>query len=252
MRRNIFIGFDTREGLAFAVAVHSMQRRMPPDKQIPIYGIVLDHVRGKGLYTRPTQRRLGKLYDVISEHPMSTEFAVSRFLVPALVRDYNFGFAKRGWALFTDCDVLARCDVNRLFDLAEQSSDYAVMCVKHRHTPTSTTKMDDQVQALYARKNWSSVMLFNCDHPANDALTLECVNTLPGRDLHRFCWLKDEQIGELPQNWNYLVGYTETAVPPCLVHFTEGMPTVRGYENCEYADEWFAEMQDWACRLTPP
>jgi hypothetical protein len=49
-------------------------------------------------------------------------------------------------------------------------------------------------------------MLFNCDHPSNKKLTVEMINTLPGRDLHRFCWLEDDEIGELDPGWNWLVG----------------------------------------------
>lgn len=93
-------------------------------------------------------------------------------------------------------------------------------------------------------------MLFNVNHPANASLTPELVNALPGRDLHRFCWLADNEIGELETGWNYLVGHhtPDDAPVPALVHFTDGIPTMRGYEDCEFADEWRAELELWAAR----
>jgi hypothetical protein len=101
--------------------------------------------------------------------------------------------------------------------------------------------MDDQLQVRYARKNWSSLMLINHAHPANERLTVEMVNTLPGRDLHRFCWLQDDEIGALPPAWNYLVGHTKGVCVPKLVHFTDGYPLMPGYENATYADAWRQE-----------
>jgi hypothetical protein len=117
--------------------------------------------------------------------------------------------------------------------------------VKHDHQPQSGMKMDGQIQTSYARKNWSSVCAFNCDHPANKALTFNLVNSVPGRDLHRFCWLKDGEIGELPAEWNWLVGHSDPAVDPALVHFTDGIPTMPGYEDCAFADEWRRELRRW-------
>ena len=167
---------------------------------------------------------------------MSTEFACSRFLTPIL--------AKTGWAVFMDCDILARCSLARLFE--EAQDHYAVMVVKHHHNPDYMVKMDGQMQVKYARKNWSSMMLFNCDHPANKALTHEMVNTLPGRDLHRFCWLEDDLIGGLDPKWNYLVGHTKINHEPNLVHFTDGVPFMPGFEHVEYADEYRRELELWA------
>ena len=83
-------------------------------------------------------------------------------------------------------------------------------------------------------------MLFNCDHPANAALTDELINTAPGRDLHRFCWLNDGDIGSLHQKWNWLVGHSDPIVNPTIVHFTDGTPLMPGYEDQPYADEWRA------------
>jgi hypothetical protein len=235
MNRSIYIGFDPREAEAFAVCRNSLRRHC--GDSIPIRGICLDDMRERGLYWRPTSRDdKGRLFDDISGFPMATEFAISRFLTPML--------AKRGWALFMDCDILARADVRELFAQADPSK--AVMCVQHVYEPPQGIKMDGQLQTLYRRKNWSSVMLLNCDHSANEALTFNLVNSVPGRDLHAFTWLKEHEIGSLDPAWNFLVGHTDPSIDPKLVHFTEGGPWFDNYRNVPYADEWIAERNAWA------
>jgi len=112
-------------------------------------------------------------------------------------------------------------------------------------------KMDGQAQTKYARKNWSSMMLFNCDHPANKALTHELVNSVPGRDLHRFCWLTDDLIGALPPRCNVPIG-EEVNVDPAIAHFTLGTPDLPGYAHAPYADEWHATARAMGYRLTRP
>lgn len=230
-----FMGYDTKESEAFSVALHSVRAQERYDSHFPVAALHLPSLRDAGLYTRPTSKRDGRLFDNISEAYMSTEHANSRFLVPKL--------AKTGWALFTDCDIILRRPVTDIMELAVPK--YAVMVVKHDFQTFGLTKMGDQVQTQYARKNWSSVMLFNCDHPANARLTLDMVNTLPGRDLHRFCWLKDEEIGELTPDWNWLVGHSDPHVAPAIVHYTEGLPSMPGYETCAFADDWRAVRADW-------
>ena len=233
-KQSVYIGFDPREADAFAVARYSINRHLITP--IPVRGVVLTDLRTGGLYTRPTSHKDGRLWDDISGAPMATEFACSRFLVPRL--------AKTGWALFMDCDMLVRTDLKRLFDMADPSK--AVMVVKHNFAPPDGVKMDGQLQLRYARKNWSSVCLWNVEHPANAALTMELVNSVPGRDLHAFCWLPDDLIGELPVEWNWLVGHSDPDVDPAIVHFTDGIPTMQGYEDMPYADEWRAELERWA------
>jgi len=230
---DVWIGFDPRETAAFMVARESVRQF---DRSIPVAAVRLRQLQEAGLYTRPTSRRLGKLWDEISGAHMATEFAITRFLVPELVR--RQGDAVRGWALFMDCDVLLRTNLYELKALLDDSK--AVMCVKHDHRPSFNVKMDGQEQTSYPRKNWSSVMAFNVDHPANDALTADLVNALPGRDLHRFCWLADDEIGALPPEWNHLVGHSDDGDDPKIVHFTDGGPWFEAFRNVPYADEWFA------------
>jgi lipopolysaccharide biosynthesis glycosyltransferase len=240
---SIWIGFDPREAVAFSVCKYSIMKRMT--RPLPVRGIVLDDVQARGLYTRPVERRVYEdgssgLWDPISDHSMSTEFAISRFLTPHLA-------GGKGWAVFMDSDFLARDNLTKLFQVLDPN--FAVMCVKHNHQPKNAVKMDGQPQTRYSRKNWSSLTAYNCDHPANRALTLELINSVPGRDLHAFCWLEDDSlIGELEPKWNYLVGHTKLADPDnaALVHFTDGFPLMPGYENVEFADEWRREMNAWA------
>lgn len=235
---SIWVGFDPREAAAFAVARSTAVANAPT--MAPVQGLVLSQLKKNDLYVRPTEWRMGTdrpvMWDAISDAAMSTEHANARFLVPYL--------AKFGWALFMDGDMLVRAPMDDLFGSLDPK--YAVYCVKHGHTPTSTIKMDGQVQSAYSRKNWSSFVIFNCDHPSNQRLTLDLVNSVPGRDLHRFCWLEDDEIGELDPAWNFLVGHSSPSIEPKVVHFTDGVPDMPGYENVPYADEWRAHRDAWA------
>lgn len=248
--RAIFIGFDPRQTAAFAVARHSIAKRFCGP--VPIYGIVLDRLIESGLYRRPTSKTITSdgplLIDHLSTSPdhsgaMSTEFAVSRFFLAELMRRMTRPGHLKGWGLFLDCDMLVRADLSPLFNYSAENQRYAVRCVKHpEYRPANKIKMDGQIQSPYVRKNWSSFMLLNMDHPSNQDLTLDLLNSAPGRDLHRLCWLKDEEIGELGPEWNYLVGETRAEVDPKVVHFTNGGPWLPRYETVPFADEWRNEL----------
>lgn len=208
---------------------------------IPVNGLLLSDLIARGWYQRPIEWKYPAadkphMWDVVSSAPMSTEHANARFFVPML--------AKSGWALFTDGDVLFRGNVCRLFDQLDDSK--AAYCVKHDHQPVEAVKMDGQIQTQYARKNWSSVIAFNCGHPANRPLFgLDFLNSTPGRDLHALCWLEDDMVGELAPAWNYLVGHTDPGISATIAHFTSGVPDMPGYESQKYADEWFAARARW-------
>lgn len=211
-----------------------------------MFGLVLEDLKVRGLYTRPTTTRINgdgrmEMIDQLSVRPdydgrMSTQHAIARFLVPHL--------AKTGWALFMDGDMMVKGNLGQLFETLDPR--FAVYCVKHNYEPVNSTKMDGQEQVRYNRKNWSSFAIFNCEHPANKTLTVEMVNTMPGRDLHRFCWLDDDEIGELAQEWNYLVGHSDKSLEPKVIHWTEGCPDMAGYEAAEYADDWRLMLDQWA------
>jgi len=218
----VFVGYDTREDIAYQVCKHSILSKQPAADVRPLKQ---QELRDAGWYKRDVDKLA------------STEFTFTRFLIPELT-DF------KGWALFMDCDMILTTDIKELFDEADDK--YAIMCVQHDYTPKEGTKMDGQKQTIYPRKNWSSVMLFNCGHPANRKVTQSLVNDpeINGAYLHRFSWLNDFEIGELHHTWNYLVGVYDDIEKPKLIHYTEGGPWFENYRNCEFADLWKAELQD--------
>lgn len=216
----IFIGWDSREDIAYQVAKKSIENlaSVPVD----IQPIKQKELRKHDIYLRSKDKLA------------STEFTFTRYLVPYL-SNYE------GWALFIDCDFLFLDDVAKLFE--QVNDNYAVMCAQHDYTPKPGKKMDGQVQTVYPRKNWSSMMLLNCAHPKNkEFLTLDNINSedTNAAYLHRFSWLDDQDIGELSHEWNWLVGWykeLEDGTPKAL-HFTEGGPWFEDYQDCEYAADW--------------
>lgn len=227
----VYIGYDARETEAYRVAEKSL-KSVSPSAQVT--RLDAERLAAFGLLRRPTDLR-GGIYDLPSNAPASTAFHVSRFLVPHLCQS--------GWALFTDSDVVFLRDVAELFKLADSSK--AVMVVKHSQSGGGF-KMDGQVQAAYPRKNESSVMLVNCDHPANRRLSLQDVNERPGRDLHNFFWLNDVEIGTLPMEWNWLVTIEPPPVSPSIAHFTMGGPWLPDWQPSEH-DEIWTQAAGWPC-----
>lgn len=221
----VFIGHDSREATAYRVCCTSMTEHAPKACVAPISRCNL----GK-MYQRPTSVRGGVLWDEISDAPMSTDFSLARFWTPLL--------SDSGWTVFCDGDFLWRDSVFNLLRYADPR--YAVMVVKHHYTPGERVKMDGQPQTSYQRKNWSSLMLFNCDRVARDSQLLNMLNTARGIELHQFSWVDDSLIGELPLEWNWLEGVSSRAVDPKAVHFTRGTPDMKGYEDSAFADEWRA------------
>jgi hypothetical protein len=104
--------------------------------------------------------------------------------------------------------------------------------------------MDGQKQTIYPRKNWSSMVLWNCGHPSNKVVDQDFVNEteLNGAYMHRFSWLKDEEIGSIDHTWNYLVGVYNDIEKPKLIHYTEGGPWFENYRDCEFHAEWKTEL----------
>jgi lipopolysaccharide biosynthesis glycosyltransferase len=187
----------------------------------------------QGLLRRPTDARGANLYDIHSNAPASTEFAITRFLVPFL--------AQQGCALFVDSDVVFLSNPEELLALHDER--YAVRVVKHHHDGAEGTKMAGRTQLAYPRKNWSSVVLWNCDHPANRRLSLIDVQERRGFDLHQFYWLHDSEIGDLPAEWNWLVGVQPKPEHPKIAHFTLGGPFIEGWRGSEHDDLWHKAAQ---------
>lgn len=252
MAFKVFVGWDPREDTAYLVAKRSIERRSKKVRSIPIE---LGNPEVQAVLTRPIDRSDPlQMFDPVSKAPQSSEFAISRFCVPFL--------CDKGWALFVDCDVLCLADVSELAKLADPK--YAVMVVKRKDLPAVAgpeTKMDNQIQTAYPRKYWSSVVLWNCEHEAHKKLTPELLNTATGKDLHAFCWLKDEEIGALPPAWNYLVGVDPAAgddlskievgdpsLPIKLAHFTLGGPWLKDWKGGPFDAAWLAEAA--VCKVT--
>lgn len=206
----VFIGYDPRESVAYHVLSQSILEQS--SQPVTITPIALANLP---MFTR---RR---------DPYQATDFSFSRFLVP-----YLCGY--EGHAIFMDCDILCRGDIADLWRVG-RASRADVSVVKHEYIPSTQTKFLGLRQTMYPCKNWSSVMVFNCAECR--VLDLVTVNEASGAFLHQFEWT--DMIGDLPPEWNFLVGEAQPAVVPKLVHFTLGGPWFSGYETVDYAQEWF-------------
>ena len=210
----IYVGYDPREACVYHTFCQS----------------VIQHARKPVSFTPLHQDMLG---DFDGQRDGTNAFIYSRYLVP-----YLNGFY--GAAVFVDGDMHVNSDINDLLDLYDPH--YAVQVVKHdystRHhrkylkTPLENDNVD------YPRQYWSSVMIFNCWHPANKILTPEFVADAGGSFLHRFQWLNDDQIGEVPVEWNNLVGEYPENPDAKLYHHTLGSPGFEQYRDCESSKDW--------------
>lgn len=223
----IFIGYDPREAVAYHVCSNSIVRQV--SQPVSLNPLAL---RNLGFY--------------VEKHTDgSNHFIYSRFLVPHLM-EY------RGWAIFMDGDMLLRDDITRLWELRDPTK--AVMVVKHDYKTRMAEKYLGSKNENYPRKNWSSVVLWNCEHPANRSLTPEFVQGATGAQLHRFTWLDDSLIGELPIEWNWLPDEFGVNPNAKLLHFTLGTPCFHEFATTPMADEWHRErmLMDYSLqRVTP-
>jgi hypothetical protein len=224
----VYIGFDPREAVTAEIAIKSL-RAVTGDEVEPEL-LCMPKLVDQGLLSqRVIDQRGGQDYDLVSNAPQSTRFAISRFLIPII--------CQQGYALFVDSDVVFLRDPRAmLFDVF---AHHAVSVVKLGEiTGSAPYKMVNQRQEPYPRKLWSSVMLFNCDHPANRRLSLRDVNERPGRDLHRFYWLHDDEIGTLNPVWNWLVGVQLMPSNTGIAHMTLGGPWLDGWHGGPFDYEW--------------
>jgi lipopolysaccharide biosynthesis glycosyltransferase len=226
MALQVFVGWDPREDIAWEVCRHSILSRTDPT-EVVVKPLVQSELRQAGLYTRELDAKA------------ATEFSLTRFLVPHLA-------GQKGYAIFVDCDFLFLTDIRDV--LTEVDPFKAISMVQHDYKPAETTKMNGCVQYLYPRKNWSSFMVFNCEHSSVRALTPQAVNTQTPAHLHRFEWLKDDEIGSLDKGWNYLEGW----YPPKYdhlkaIHYTRGGPWFDDTKDCDFAAEWLNESAHVRC-----
>jgi len=206
----VFLGWDPRENDAYEVARASILEYAP---EVQVTPIVRSELEDLGLYDRHHDTR------------GASEFTITRFFVPYLSK-------YKGLSLFMDCDILCTTDIREI--LKEVDPKDAVSCVKHDYIPKTAVKMDGQTQHNYPRKNWSSVMVFN--NAKCKMLTPDIVNSATPKYLHRMYWASS--IGKLSHTWNYLAGYYDDIELPNIIHYTDGGPWFKGYEDCEFASEW--------------
>lgn len=225
MTLKVFVGYDSPRPDVSDVCAFSMQSRSSLDLEINFLN--LRDLSDAGVYWREPD-------------PLATtEFTYSRYLVP-----YLCGY--EGLALFCDNDFLWQDDVRNLLD--ERGGESALHCVQHDHRPVETEKMDGKPQSVFPRKNWSSLMLFDCGHAAHKALTPQTVSTASAAYLHRMQWLEDDQIGNLPTRWNWLEGWCSDRPDVQLgaIHYTRGGPWLETGEQYAFADLWLNEFHRWS------
>ena len=234
--RHVFIGWDNRESIGSIVCKFTILLNSANSDDLSLQFLNQKQLRNEKLYYRKSFTNAGGQYfDSLDNKPFSTEFSFTRFLVPEVCRQQHLD----GWALFLDGDIVVNEDINDLFDLADEK--YAVMCVKFNWLPEKhdRLKMDGMIQTRYNKKLWSSMMLFNLNHPAIRKLDHIAINRSSGSYLHKFQWVKDKDIGSIPNEWNFVPGIQlPPNISPKAIHYTKGGPWFEKYRDCDYAEEW--------------
>ena len=208
---SLVVGFDQREAVAYHVFCQSIiENASNPINLLPL-----------------AENTLQGYKEVHTDG--SNKFIYSRFLTP-----YLMGY--KGWAIFADGDMVCQADISELWALRDESK--AVMVVKHDYKTKASKKYLGNKNENYPRKNWSSLILWNCAHTENKLLTPEFIQDQPGSYLHRFSWLRDDLIGDLPIEWNWLaIEYPENRNAK-LIHYTLGTPCFKDYAEESMSDRW--------------
>ena len=95
--------------------------------------------------------------------------------------------------------------------------------------------MDGVKQTSYPRKNWSSLMMFNCEHKDSKKLTPKVISTETPQYLHRMEWTGD--VGKIPIMYNWLEGDYPKTINPKAIHFTNGGPWHESWDG-DWRQEW--------------
>lgn len=212
----VVVGFDQRE----AVAYHTFCQSVLEKASMPVQFIPLAENTLSGYKETHTDG--------------SNRFIYSRFLTP-----YLTGFS--GWAIFADGDMVCQTDIKELWSLIDETK--AVQVVKHDYQTKAHVKYLGNKNENYPRKNWSSLILWNCGHPANRVLTPKFIQEQTGAYLHRFTWLDDSQIGALPKEWNWLAIEYEDNAQAKLIHYTLGTPCFKDYRNTPMSEHWASTLE---------
>ena len=213
----IYYGFDPREEVGCHTFTSSLiHRATRPVSFCPLH---LEHF--KSFYSA-------------GQRDGTNAFIYTRFLIPFL-QDF------RGWAVFVDgADMVCLGDIAELW--AHRDHYKAVQVVKHDYQTKHPRKyVGTQMEAAnddYPRKNWSSVMLINCSHYGWRQMTPEKVEAMPGSELHRFAWMPDAWVGDLPMEWNWIADEYGPNPEAKLLHWTAGIPAWPHYANAPHANDW--------------
>lgn len=210
----IFVGYDPKEAIAYHTCVNSIIRHS--SKPVAVIPLALNLLSG---------------YDE-THTDGSNNFTYTRFLVPRLTDN-------QGWAIYIDGDMILKEDIHRLYAL--HNDQKAVMVVKHDYKTKSSIKYLGSKNSNYPRKNWSSVILWNCAHPKNLTLTPTYIKNTSGEYIHRFCWLDDADIGSLPIEWNWLPDEHGVNTDAKLLHYTLGTPCFDECDSVPMAEDWHTE-----------
>ena len=212
----IVVGFDQRE----AIAYHTFSQSVLEKSSLPVLFLPLSINTLKGYKE--------------THNDKSNDFVYSRFLTPYL---HNF----EGWAIFADGDMVCQSDIKELWDLRDETK--ALQVVMHDYKTKFNQKYLGNANENYPRKNWSSLILWNCSHPKHKVLTPDFISNQTGKYLHRFSWLDDEDIGELPIDWNWLAIEYPNNPKAKIIHYTLGTPCFKDYRNTEMAVTWHEVQQ---------
>ena len=174
---DLAVGFDQRE----AVAYHTFVQSVVEKSSIPVRFLPLN-INSLSSYSE-------------THSDGSNDFIYSRFLVPFLV-----GF--KGWVIYADGDMICVEDIKKLWNL--RNDKFAVQVVQHNYETKVTEKYWGNKNENYPRKNWSSLVLWNCEHEKHKILTPDFIQKQTGAFLHRFSWLEDKDIGNIDAKWNWL------------------------------------------------
>ena len=209
---NLYVGYDEREAIAYHVFCHSV-------------------IKNTSIPVKITPLVLSQLKEFNETHQdRSNDFVYSRFLTPYL---NEF----KGWAIFVDGDMICQADLKELIEMADPNK--ALMVVKHDYETKASIKYLGNINENYPRKNWSSVVLWNCSHPKHKILTPKFVADQTGKFLHRFSWLDDNDIGELPLEWNWLACEYKKNEKAHLIHYTLGTPCFKDFRDTDMAEIWY-------------
>jgi lipopolysaccharide biosynthesis glycosyltransferase len=212
----LVVGFDQREAVAYHVFVQSVIEKS--SKPISFF---------------PLSSNAISFYNEIHTD-RSNAFTYSRFLTPCLM-------SFEGWAIYLDGDMVCQEDISLLWSLRDSSK--AVQVVKHDYKTKSNKKYLNNINIDYPKKNWSSVIIWNCAHPKNRLLTPELISARDGKFLHRFMWLDEEDIGEIPVEWNWLAIEYPPNPNAKLIHYTLGTPCFSEYSHTEMSDIWHSAFE---------